>query len=264
MEQKIKEKEQEGKGACLLAKKKKGLKGLFCLILNSSDVINVTHWNNKKNHEGNKCNNFKRQTLSRRADSGLLSAEGNPEDLLRLVSRLLQSGVLGQQHLHCRQEETEQTGWKGQLCPGMPFATQQSWLEKEEWWLSYHPWWRARQSPYRTHWQHWAAPSVTGCFTHGGWRRDTTGPSILLLYSIPLSLPWQKKKKMSNAHKISSFFPVFSYTNTFLIILIWIQISFLIAFGLSILMNAYIVSYHFPKCYLEDLIYPQSHRTNDS
>lgn len=44
MEQKIKEKEQEGKGACLLAKKKKkGLKGLFRLILNSSDVINVTH-----------------------------------------------------------------------------------------------------------------------------------------------------------------------------------------------------------------------------
>lgn len=121
---KEKKRNKKEKVLVFLQKKKKGLKGLFCLILNSSDVINVTHWNNKKNHEGNKCNNFKRQTLSRRADSGLLSAEGNPEDLLRLVSRLLQSGVLGQQHLHCRQEETEQTGWKGQLCPGMPFATQ--------------------------------------------------------------------------------------------------------------------------------------------
>lgn len=29
-------------------------------------------------------------------------------------------------------------------------------------------------------------------------------------------------------------------------------------------MNVYMLSYHFPKCYLEDLIYPQSHRTNDS
>ncbi|KAI4883190.1 hypothetical protein NFI96_029396, partial [Prochilodus magdalenae] len=46
-----------------------------------------------------------------------------PEDLLRYsggICHLLQSGLLVQQHLDCRQEETGQTVKEGRLCPGKP------------------------------------------------------------------------------------------------------------------------------------------------
>ncbi|KAI4893836.1 hypothetical protein NFI96_020825, partial [Prochilodus magdalenae] len=63
------------------------------------------------------------QTLPTEETEVIWSAGSTPEDLLRYsggICHLLRSGLLGQQHLDGRQEETGQAVKEGRLCPGKP------------------------------------------------------------------------------------------------------------------------------------------------
>lgn len=84
-------------------------------------------------------------------------------------------GMLGQQHLNSRHEETRQVSQAGQFCPGLSSCPVKVLCDR-----------RTQQqettcpSPCRTLWLHRAAPSATGCCTQRVWWNNTVAPSSLL------------------------------------------------------------------------------------
>lgn len=262
MEQKIKEKEQEGK-RCLSScnnNKKKGLKGLFCLILNSSDVINVTHWNNKKpwRKQMQKCSKTGAITQSRFRSFECGGQSWGPSPTLQPSSTERCAGAAAS--------------------PLLTGGDWTDWLKRPA--LS----WDALRDPAELVGERRMMAKLSSLMESTSDPMQDTLTALSSSFSDRLLHPQCVKERYHRSfytavilntsftttvkekkHKISSFFPFFSYTNMFLIILIWIQIRFFDSFW-ALSSNECIhciVSLSYHKCYLEDLIHPQSHGTND-
>lgn len=168
---------------------------------------------------------WKRQTLSRRADSGLLSAEGNswgpsPTHQPSSTEVCWDGGISTADRRRLNRLVEKASSVLG--CPSRPSRV--VWRKKNDGWAiipdGEHVRPHAGHTDSTEHLLRWQAASPTAC--------EGEIPQVLLYccYTQYLFHYHSQKKKMPKAHKISYFFPFFSHTNTFLIMLIRIQIRF--------------------------------------
>lgn len=98
------------------------------------------------------------------------------------ISHFLWTSLLGQQHHGCWQEKTWSTDQEDQLCLGMrPQLSAGGRWKRGDSLVIILLCWRMTPTLCRAPWEHWRAPTVTGCFTLSVWKSNIAGPSFLLL-----------------------------------------------------------------------------------